>query len=77
MFKAHEHRVRALEMLLISLRTPDALTRGRYARLSAALIAVAEKRERLSWRAAKLERRWSGLGQATDPGGAGHPAQQR
>lgn len=47
MFNAHEHRVHALQMLLISLRTPDALTRARYARLSAAWIALAEKRERL------------------------------
>jgi len=47
MFKAHEHRVHALKMLLIAIRTPDALNRARYAGLSAAWITVAEKRERV------------------------------
>jgi len=46
-FAGHRHRLHALEMLLISLRTQDAALRGRYERLSELWLALAERRERL------------------------------
>jgi hypothetical protein len=44
----HRHRLRALEMLLVSMRTRDPALRGSYERLSQAWLALAERRERLS-----------------------------
>lgn len=47
MLTGHRHRLHALEMLLISMRTPDLVLRGRYERLSELWLALAERRERL------------------------------
>jgi hypothetical protein len=47
MFTGHEHRLHALEMLLLAMRTRDPDLHARYERLSALWLAVAERRERL------------------------------
>jgi hypothetical protein len=46
-FTGHQHRLHALEMLLISIHTQDPALRGRYERLSEVWLALAERRERL------------------------------
>lgn len=47
MLTGHRHRLHALEMLLISMRTPDLVLRRRYERLSELWLALAERRERM------------------------------
>lgn len=48
MFTGHDHRVHALELLLLSMRARDPVVRGRYERLSELWLALAERRERLT-----------------------------
>ena len=46
-FTGHQHRLHALEMLLISMHTQNPALRGRYERLSELWLALAERRERM------------------------------
>ena len=48
MFTGHEHRVHALKMLLLSMRSQDPNLHDRYARLSDLWVTVAERRERIA-----------------------------
>lgn len=47
MFNAHEHRVHALRLFLMSLRAKDSRSRGRYAQLSAVWLQAAVRREQI------------------------------
>lgn len=47
MFTGHQHRIHALELLLLSMHTRDPVFRARFERLSELWLGLAQRRERI------------------------------